>query len=174
MKMKCKICSVEKLRTKTSDNKYLDENSNYWHGRRCYECNIKRHIERSRKLGHKNIKDVTAKNIVKGLDSERRAVDFLKKLGAEIINTSNVRGADITFKMFTDRILKAEVKTVSGYGKKGLYVQPIKPNRLKDDLVIMVFKDSFFIDDMDNHLKHCGKNGARYVTRIERESYKIT
>lgn len=143
---------------------YLDSSGRRIYNGVCLAC--KRSVMRKNR-GH-SARNVSKKpSVVIAVQAERAAQRHFEKLGFEVERVDAI-GPDLICRMGKFE-WTVEVKRACR-DSRAWRTRSVRPSRIKDDLVAIVApNDRVYIDSMENHLRHCGKNGNRSVTGIVKE-----
>lgn len=172
----CTWCNKERQRIPHSNTrvgkdqrshwKFVDENGEIWGTGKCPDCRKSDQTQRDRKRGIKPYDECDDPRHKKGRLSERFVEKFYKNMGWNVeINKGN-GGPDLICTKNGERIL-VEVKTILKQGPTGKFVvTKVKPNRMKDDFVAMVWNNEYIIiEPMNQHLSKCAPTGDRSITK---------
>ena len=163
----CKTCGTKETlfakkivysKTGTRDGyKYANNSGQFWNGRECRNCTI-----RKQALPYDFVKE---KYIKRGRFCERLVYEYLKKTGHNVWLNPVSKGPDIV--LFDDST-SIEVKSVN-QRKDGTYrVCGVKKRRKNDEIIVYVFTDNTAIfENMKEHLLRCDKYGSRSLTTIK-------
>lgn len=173
----CRECGQEKpafFTGFTSDGRkrFIGDSGSMWSRNQCPDCRKAYLTANDRRRGIRAREDCDSPSIQKGLESELIAAEFLKSLGYTIISVSKMHGPDLIIEIpKTKEIRTVEVKTTVNAGRSWT-VNRVNPPRRNDDYFLAVHnKAVLFMEAMTDHLKQCGKNGARVITKLIRGEY---
>jgi hypothetical protein len=167
--MNCKRCleDVPKIRSERCGIAfaYRDLRGARWNGRVCPTCRIKDNLDYNHRTGRSVPIDRTkGKTQSRGRHAERLVAEYFKQRGFDVKMTT-CNGPDLTISKAGDSLtveVKSMTKVVGGF-----VCSSVKPTRLGDDLMALVFIEErvIMLETMQEHLNVTPKSGCRYIHR---------
>ena len=145
---------------------YEDKRGARWSGNFCYECAMSK-IRKQRGTRPR----LESKNPLprRAVEVELKAKAFFERVGCKVRHGHGV-GPDLFVRRGGGPELTVEVKPVQKTKSGSYFVSKVKPARMNDNWIAIVLPNGrVVLDDMQEHLKKCGKAGYRTVTALVKE-----